>query len=160
MVKCSDVYKVQCDCLMKLERGPYIDRFLLKDDLIKIVEINSYGNLELAHVRIKGTSSYVKLGELSALIDRGFLRLENQSMTTCDTPKSLSDDDIMKYRLKALFREWVSKLNGLDIEGLLKLCKVSPERFGVDNFNKISWANPAYTEIAVDVLFEKMEQLP
>lgn len=157
MINCSNVYKVQSDCRIKLERSPYIEGVIHRGDLITILEMKSH---VLAYVIINETFFYIKLEELSNLIDKGFLCLENQTISTSDIPKTLSDDDIMKYRLKALFREWISKLNGLDIECLLKLSRVSPERFGVDNFNKISWANPAYVEIAVDVLFEKIGQLP
>lgn len=163
MIKCSNVYKVQSDCRIKLERSPYIEGVIHRGDLITILEIILHvGHIkaELAYVIINETFFYIKLEELSNLIEEGFLSLENQTMVTSNIPKTLSDDDIMKYRLKALFREWISKLNGLDIECLLKLSRVSPERFGVDNFNKIYWANPAYAEIAVDVLFEKIEQLP
>ena len=149
MIKCSNVYKVQSDCRIKLERSPYIEGVFHRGDLITILEMKSH---VLAYVIINETFFYIKLEELSNLIDKGFICLENQTISTSDN-ETLSK---IKYRIVYALRSLLNRNENQAIIEQLAKWEIDPRKFNVSIYGNIDLKDHGDYEKAIHLIADKI----
>lgn len=149
MIKCSNVYKVQSDCRIKLERSPYSEGVFHRGDLITILEMKSH---VLAYVIINETFFYIKLEELSNLIDKGFICLENQTISTSDN-ETLSK---IKYRIVYALRSLLNRNENQAIIEQLAKWEIDPRKFNVSIYGNIDLKDHGDYEKAIHLIADKI----